>query len=421
MDTTWFAVDAQGQVAHFSTYENGAVPRAWLGDVDTAYDLVDELFAHDVRARYLRGELKAHPTRAVPAFVVTSDPSVLLEDGGVLLVNASPAVVLVETHPLRKTYRKRKGVLASVAIPRAPDLASLGVFQYEHEGAPGSYVCVSTPSAPLEVDELPFGTRDALTHVTFETRFGAPFQLADHTKAASYWNMGGQSLRGGEPEADPVAKPLSPVLKWLGDDALPGDTRQVNAPHLALPVITTLLALEGLTLDDLAEATAREIDQIIASLRGEKGEPRAPRRGVALAESQAQSLRAHVHAIAVRVASFRSADLQFMMACRYAASLPDVSPEKLAFTLRADLESGAVLALLNAVPIALDTVYYSSPLLEVVLGREPRGGGFLYREGQALVRGPLEELLAMLDEPHFSGATDAVMRAKTTLYRVTHE
>ena len=420
MDTAWFAVDSQGRVANFETDENGAVPGSWLGGVDTAYDIADLLFARDLRARFLRGEVTGHVGTS-SAFILTSDPSALLELDPTsrvsLVVAGSPAVVLMDG--VRVPFEHIPGVLASVAEPRDLELSTLGIYQYEHDGVPGSYVCTGVPSSPIQLDALPLATRDVLTHVTLDAKFGEPFQLADHTKDANYWSAGSESLWGGPPEDDVPEAPhsiLSSLLDLGGseDDAL---TRNVSTNDLVVPAVTTLLATEGRAADDDPE-WSDIIAFHVGHLIGEQARvvsPRVPNDG------EEENLTTRLNAILHCVARRRDAELPLAMACRFVSAQPHVSRDKLARTLRVDLRTALAQDALRQKghPLALVTVYYAAKEHRVVLASDVLGDGVLYREAasEALVRGPMKELLAMLDDPHFTHATDAVMSAPTALYR----
>ncbi len=424
MDTTWFAVDASGRVAHFDTGENGAVPHAWLGNVDVGYDLADVLFARDLRARFLSGELSGHPDPddLYDAFVVVSDPSDFVAAGATLLVEGSPSVVLVSSEAQCKVYAFHEAALASVPHPEEFDFARFGVFEYEHAGPPGGYRCLSAPSAPLKLDALPVSLRDAVSHVALDTAFGAvDFQLADHTRAANYWYAGSRSLRGGPPDDDDIPSPPHPVFAWLGADALPEDRdRGVPPRDLIVPIAATMLAIEGKTLAQLAESSPR-VRSFITSLRGPRraGEPTV---GFGVRSGDSENIEAYVESLFDRGASPSHIPLQLAMLCRRVSARPNVSRDKLTRTLRADMRTANVTGSLRAsnhhFPFA--TVFYASRDAHVVLAQEALGDAVLYRAGDAtrVVRGPIQELLAMLDEPHFTPATEAVMSAPERLYRI---
>lgn len=229
MDTAWFAVDEDGNVARFETGEDGAVPAA--ADVEQAGDR----FPLDV-ARFLAftEALDSIPPREVPApgtvkfrlgapcrFVVVQRAS--HAEGASYRATGKRFEDVPKFVPLREHGELR--VLVAVEALRLPEIIyrrDVCMFMSEHElaqifaqadeplfvyanedyGNPGAYVRAEVPAAPL-VLPTPL-VEGAQGWLRLPVRFAeaASLHLADFLRDDEVYTWGDTTLRG-EPRSSP--------------------------------------------------------------------------------------------------------------------------------------------------------------------------------------------------------------------------
>lgn len=195
MDTTWFAVDADGHVAAFETGEAGAVPTAAYVEPDDAFEAIEALG----RARAARDAIFRRPTGAggdLPEHVVPWLPGEKPLPGIQLFLDGLDAVrsdldagraretradrgVSVRYEEISRATFDRlhaegacRGCVHAFELTESPAPASIGLFEYEHtteNWISGPYRLRADPAAPIRADDLPRGVRKRL--VTFTGRF----------------------------------------------------------------------------------------------------------------------------------------------------------------------------------------------------------------------------------------------------------
>ena len=193
MDTTWFAVDADGRVGLFESYEAGAVPRRFLEAARVQYgfyDFVAELPLDDdgvwhspVRAATVVDGLTAARLRADWRFwesllhLRDAAAIALLEpqESPIVRLAGQPVVVITDTRSDRVRALLDAGhVLGGRPFDDADEVAALmGLHVYAHGDAwenwiSGPYTRVHAPAEALTADQLP----SALARVVDAVRFG---------------------------------------------------------------------------------------------------------------------------------------------------------------------------------------------------------------------------------------------------------
>jgi hypothetical protein len=179
MDTMWFAVDGDGNVAVFDSGEAGAVPiDGYVGE--DYYDLLDTLRAAGHHSRVIR-EVGALVGKHAPPGMNDGQTTFLMilasagmlgkevETRGGRRIDATgapegAASVIVETLPTELFGRLHDaGVCLGCAWhyeddEERPDPASFGLFRYEHASEnwiSGPYQLTSRPAQPFRADALP--------------------------------------------------------------------------------------------------------------------------------------------------------------------------------------------------------------------------------------------------------------------------
>jgi hypothetical protein len=264
MDTTWFAVDADGRVARFDSGETGAVPNDAAsagGSGRPNFDVfalraacvahaIDERSSANANANAsaVIASLREHalgvnatfarPSRALVVFRMRDDddgsaeraggdygssPDELIPSGDLRVLRARGPRVLLATAPLSverlATLVKRSDVEALLDEDSLSDwwwsrADALGLFVYKHrEGAgswgPGAYARSSAPADALSIDALDDGTRAALARLTLPVRFAEDpaIHLADHLRDGQF-----ETYHGGPLREDPCDTPPLPPL-----------------------------------------------------------------------------------------------------------------------------------------------------------------------------------------------------------------
>jgi hypothetical protein len=223
MDTTWFAVDADGNVGRFRSGEDGAVPlEAPSEEIDFLLyaTLAARLFAERdfgppaVIDDYARSVVFSVRSDAVAGYRATASSA------AESLVPAKDLIILREAGP--RVCATTKPIKASIIreLAKHPDVRSLavdswmfdladeediGIFDYTHDDDPGrAYVRAVDPAKPIKLDELPAPVQEDLSGLKLPLRFKeAPrLHLADHMtdEQAACW--GEVTLRG-EPKPQP--------------------------------------------------------------------------------------------------------------------------------------------------------------------------------------------------------------------------
>jgi hypothetical protein len=205
MDTTWFAVDADGHVGHFQSGHSGASPTAAAtAESDHLWSRLVLLQRPRCEARYDRnGELLPGPYGSgrghrygqsgtgtadllALVFLDSLDPvKESISAGDAFPVPAHPGLAVVflrlsdaltrqlhEAGHCRGCFYFSRWDLPSDAEDDAPSPAKLGMYQYEH-----SYGnCIAepygrrlVPSCPLHIDELPPDLRTLVGRFQFTT------------------------------------------------------------------------------------------------------------------------------------------------------------------------------------------------------------------------------------------------------------
>ena len=180
MDTDWYAVDADGHVAIFSTGEEGAVPESAGNDQFSTRDLLDAL--PDVPYRlmdWLGEDSQEHhlelPSRkrkkgmgTVLLFLGSIDP--LREKLDPYRVDHAPAIegvaVLFRDLPVETAWALHEAGACLGCFPWGTDEyygldddrpRRLGIFRYDHDdsGLARPYERGRPPDRPIKVDQLP--------------------------------------------------------------------------------------------------------------------------------------------------------------------------------------------------------------------------------------------------------------------------
>ncbi|MCA9608256.1 MAG: hypothetical protein KC619_21755 [Myxococcales bacterium] len=245
MDTTWFAVDADGFVAAFESGEAGAVPMnaaagPEAGDFDAwplelalvARALGDGTFPEEEdlplpsyrqeAVLVLRPDEDDSPTTYRDAAGRAYSVHERLGEGWLVLRDAEPRVV-VSTQPVEPDRMASLAEDAGVArVIVADEIAywredgggALYRYQNDDYGNPGAYARSEVPIEPLEAESLPEAVRERVVALRLDVRFAdAPaLHLADHLAETECHIWGETDLHGRSPEADaaPQTAPTAP-------------------------------------------------------------------------------------------------------------------------------------------------------------------------------------------------------------------
>jgi hypothetical protein len=262
MDTAWFAIDNDGNVAIFSTGESGCVPTdAYVEDY---YNLEQELtalpsngFKYDLEGLQATRWSDHMEVEDIPQ-TASGEPAaegiemyMFLSD----LVPVSDLLARLNATELEATTHKcvRLNVTDRAAFAElhareacmgcyrdyreANDIATHGVFNYDHtceNWIAGPYARVSVPKRPLTIKEIPQSVRDKA--IAYNGKFSETpkLQPAEHWECQS-WESGWLSSDG------KTARPFADMTDSWGDYAADregdgdGGIQFVNEPLEDLP------------------------------------------------------------------------------------------------------------------------------------------------------------------------------------------
>lgn len=238
MDTTWFAVDADGRVAAFETGEPGALPiRAAAGPEGGHFDdwpLDRVLVARALGEGTFPDRTGDAPPPAYPQEVVLvlapdpdGEPSTYrdaaggsysvhgrLGDGWLVVRDASPRVVASTraVDPKRLAKLAHDAGVARVILAdeitrwREDGGGALFRFSCSSYDDPGAYVRDAAPSDPLDVASLPSELRDAISALRLDVSFARTpsLHLADHLRDEDCYTWSETTLRGEPRDGAPV-------------------------------------------------------------------------------------------------------------------------------------------------------------------------------------------------------------------------
>ncbi len=245
MDTTWFAVDADGFVAAFETGEAGALPMnaaagpeagdfdAWplelalvaraLGEgtfPDDEDDLPLPSYAEQV-VLVLSPDEDESPTTYRDAAGRTYSVHERLGEGWLVLRDAEPRVVASTAfvEPTRLAALAEDAGVARLIVAdeitywREDGGGALYRYHNDDYGNPGAYAREATPIEPLDAASLPDAIRERVTALRLDLRFAdAPsLHLADHLKDTECHVWGETTLRG-EPIGGADGAPAKPGM-----------------------------------------------------------------------------------------------------------------------------------------------------------------------------------------------------------------
>lgn len=230
MDTSWFAIDADGVVAHFDTGEDGALPihaAHGPGADDPSFDhealevalllraalSESRQSADDIRGR---ANTMKGPEEVLIALSGDDAAALLPESRYTVLREAGPRVArsrgpaspdtvrkLVESGRVRALYIGGEIEDLTDTFSGLPEMVC---YQRDHGDEPGAYARKHLPTDPIRVDELPAEVATALSALRLPIQFTRTesLQLADHMDDAEahYWGEG-WTLRGFGPEPPP--------------------------------------------------------------------------------------------------------------------------------------------------------------------------------------------------------------------------
>ncbi len=251
MDTTWYAVDADGVVAVFDSGEAGAVPNAAAVSMSPGDSTFDSFPLDAVRIARLAAHgalddspqaVHGGPGRAIVVLAAPTPNDEGLEGyRGASTVEARVAEVLAPfapwaarqagprvlatDKPLSPEDVKRIAALAGVARVlvehdlyealergRAGGDALFG-FGNDDYDVPGAYVRTTTPEEPLRIDDLPEAVRGAVGAFRLPVRFAESpaLHLGDHLRDEDAGIWGDFTLRGEPTAAAPRPSAVAPA------------------------------------------------------------------------------------------------------------------------------------------------------------------------------------------------------------------
>lgn len=270
MDTAWFAVDADGHVARFSTGESGAMPSVAGGDRDDVdvLPLRDAPVTYDLAGRRALGG-RMHVEGAPPdedeadrdkllmfarSFDAVADFAAKVN---ARRVAASEGVGLIFTDPGEAAItelHKRDACIACFYHWRDDEpVAARGVYDYAHttdNWIAGPYARVQTPGAPLRGDDLP----DDIAAVT--VRYAGRFADTPTLQPAELWDC-----ESWEPVW--LATDGKTMRAFPGREADLGDAEDMDEasaiePPIARPAAEVLRPRPASARDDAANADDAE-------------------------------------------------------------------------------------------------------------------------------------------------------------------
>jgi hypothetical protein len=219
MDTAWFAIDNDGNVALFETGESGAVPEdAYLAD--DAYTLQDEIRALPVTGFKL--DPKGYSATQWMQHVDVEDANLAPETEifmflsdlvpvADLLSRLSATEMDATTSKAIRVVCRDRAALAELHAREAclgcfrdwgdrmdEEIARHGIYRYDHtceNWIAGPYARATVPTKPLTIQEIPAGIRERA--IAFDGRFADTLRLqpAEHWKCTS-WEHGWLSADG---------------------------------------------------------------------------------------------------------------------------------------------------------------------------------------------------------------------------------
>jgi len=212
MDSSWFAVDADGHVGYFRTGEAGAMPHAGVTG-DAAEQLIERLARavppteaiHDPRGHLLPGHDRGldHEVQlaaqdwGVLLFVTSLAPLQSdIEAGRATPVRAAEGYAVLLTRLTAEQVRRlnESGVVVTSTYyfdgseSERDRPARFGLFEYRHlceNWISGPYGRVHLPARPLHIDQLPPEVRKRLKDATLD---GACFGDTPHVQPAEHWD-----------------------------------------------------------------------------------------------------------------------------------------------------------------------------------------------------------------------------------------
>lgn len=234
MDTTWFAIDADGFVAAFETGEGGALPMnaaagpeggdfdAWplelavaaraLGDGTFPDAEDDDLPLPSYRQEavlVLEPDVDESPTTYRDAAGRTYSVHERLGEGWLVLRDAEPRVV-ASTKPVEPARLAELQADAGVARLIVADEITYwredgggSLYRFGNDfGDPGRYLRETTPIDPLGMESLPAELKEKVGQLKLDVRFAdaAELHLADHLTETECHIWGDTDLRGQAPE-----------------------------------------------------------------------------------------------------------------------------------------------------------------------------------------------------------------------------
>lgn len=218
MDTAWFAIDNDGNVALFETGESGAVPEDAYGD--DVYELQEEIRALPVTGfkldpkGYGETQWMQHVDSQDENLPAETEIFMFLSD----LVPVADLLARLDAREMDATSSKAMRLVcrdrAALAELHARDaclgcyrdwggrmdeeIARHGIYRYDHtceNWIAGPYARATVPTKPLSVQEIPASIRARA--IAFDGRFADTERLqpAEHWKCAS-WEHGWLSADG---------------------------------------------------------------------------------------------------------------------------------------------------------------------------------------------------------------------------------
>ena len=234
MDTSWFAVAAEGRVGLFDTGEDGALPLEAAnlgGPSDPNFDALVFHAAMLAKARGGAWEKRDAPAAKEATRLLVVKPPPGLDPAVFEEISAGPPWVGLSRKPLKPSKLAGQGEFTAVLTEHelydagpVDDEAPPGVFTFarEHGDDPGRYSRLEAPATPLLVDALPPSAREAIAALRLPIDFTTTqtVHLADHLADAQAAYYGDWTLRGFGDDAaavagKPVARPRAARWPWV--------------------------------------------------------------------------------------------------------------------------------------------------------------------------------------------------------------
>jgi hypothetical protein len=260
MDTTWFAIDNDGNVAVFETGESGCVPEgAYTDDGYTMQGEISALppkgfkfdpdgFGESQYSTHVEVDDIPEGAEGLELFMFLSDlvpvndllarlnsEQIGSSKGQAVRLRATDRSAFAELHAREAC----NGCYRDWSEGGGNEIASHGAYRYEHtceNWIAGPYARATIPNQPLTIEEIPKSIRDKA--IAFDGRFADTLKLqpAEHWSCTS-WESGWLSADG------KTARPFTDSDGWedyaeqrsdIGDDD--GGIKFVNEPlELAKP------------------------------------------------------------------------------------------------------------------------------------------------------------------------------------------